>query len=194
MSLSVASTRLRTTCAKDRLAYLPGVVRVQPFGNTDHGSVLRRRGDESVKKQACPLTMIDDFRLWGSRRCRRGVSALQTWGRTPGPDTWAGHDFNYHNASLSESVFSRHCGRTSPKRSTGRGTTPIPRVRCGKAKRGCASRVPLPRTAAARCTRRGAGGGSDPRLFAADAPRAGARPDRRPDTLPPLYRGSLPPQ
>ena len=36
---------------------------------------------------------------------------------------------------------------------------------------------------------RGAGGGSDPRLFAADAPREGARPDRPSDPLPPSFRG-----
>ena len=42
--------------------------------------------------------MIDDFRLWGSRRwCRGGVRLTNV-----GPDTWAGHDLNYHNASLSE--------------------------------------------------------------------------------------------
>ena len=45
--------------------------------------------------------MIDDCRLWGSRRCRRGGVRLTN----VGSDTWAGHDFNYHNASLSEGGF-----------------------------------------------------------------------------------------
>ena len=44
------------------------------------------------------------------------------------------------------------CG-TFPKRRTRRGTTRISRVRCGKAKRSCASRVPLPPGAKARRTR-----------------------------------------
>ena len=51
--------------------------------------------------------MIDDFRLWGSRRRRRGGVRLTN----VGSDTQAGHDFNCHNASLSEGVFPRHCGR-----------------------------------------------------------------------------------
>ena len=44
------------------------------------------------------------------------------------------------------------CG-TFPKRRTRRGTTRISRVGCGKAKRSCASRVPLPPDATARRTR-----------------------------------------
>ena len=42
---------------------------------------------------------------------------------------------------------------TLPKRRIRRGTTRISRVRCEKAKRGCASRVPLPPGATARRTR-----------------------------------------
>ena len=42
---------------------------------------------------------------------------------------------------------------TSPKGRIRCGTTPIPRVGCGKAKRGCASRFPLPPGVTARRTR-----------------------------------------
>ena len=49
------------------------MVRLQPFGNTGHGPVPRRRGDESEQETGSPNDpgMIDDFRLWGSSRCRR---------------------------------------------------------------------------------------------------------------------------
>ncbi len=63
---------------------------------------------------------------------------------------------------------------TSPKRCIRRGTTRISRVRCGKAKRGCASRVP-PRPAGRRPHERGAGGGSDPTLLAAGAAQGRAK-------------------
>ena len=43
--------------------------------------------------------------------------------------------------------------RVLPKRGIGRGITSIFRVLCDKAKRGCASRVPLPHGAPARRTR-----------------------------------------
>ena len=125
--------------------------------------------------------MIDDFRLWGSRRWSRG-------GVRPtnvGPDTRAGHDFNYHNASLSEGVvlpvvverFSEtpHCKRSN---------TDVPRpLRPTEARPRLAGPPPARRGGAPHG--RGAGGGSDPRLFAADAPREGARPDRPPDTFSP---------
>ena len=59
---------------------------------------------------------------------------------------------------------------TFPKRRIRRGTTRISRVRYGKAKRGCASRVPLAwRNGAPH--ERGAGGESDPHFFGAGAPR-----------------------
>ena len=49
------------------------LVRLQPFGNTGHGPVPRRRGDESEQETGPPndRRMLDDFRLWGSSRCRR---------------------------------------------------------------------------------------------------------------------------
>ena len=89
--------------------------------------------------------MIDDFRLWGSRRCRRrGVRLTNV-----GSDTWVGHDFNYHNASLSEGDPPPLWSRAYAKRRTGCGTARISPLCCGKAKRGCASRVPTsPGTAA----------------------------------------------
>ena len=56
-----------------RLDHLPGMVRLQPFGNTGHGPVPRRCGDESEQETGSPNDggMIDDFRLWGSSRCRQ---------------------------------------------------------------------------------------------------------------------------
>ena len=51
----------------------PGMVRLQPFGNTGHGPALRRRGNGSEQETGSPNDpgMIDDFRLWGSSRCRQ---------------------------------------------------------------------------------------------------------------------------
>ena len=68
-----------------RLDHLPGMIRLQPFGNTGHGPVPRRRGDESEQETGSPNDrgMIDDFRLWGSRRWRRINAPLKkTWWRT----------------------------------------------------------------------------------------------------------------
>ena len=66
-----------------RLDHLPGMVRLQLFGNTGHGPVPRRRGDESEQETGSPngREMIDDFRLWGSSRCRRmGVTLSEGGG------------------------------------------------------------------------------------------------------------------
>ena len=54
---------------------------------------------------------------------------------------------------------------TFPKRRIRRGTTGISRVRCGKAKRGCASRVPRSLGVTAAPHERGAGGESDPPIL-----------------------------
>ena len=135
-----------------RLDFLPGTVHLQPFGNTGHGPVPRRRGDESEQETGSPNDrgMLDDFRLWGSRPCRRGVSALQTWGRTTGPDMISTTTTPPSQRAEPAPLWSK----APPKRRTGSGTTRIPRVPCGQPKRGCASRVSLPRAAAA--WRRGA--------------------------------------
>ena len=66
------------------------------------------------------------------------------------------------------------CG-TFPKRRTRRGTTRISRVRCGKAKRSCASRVPLPPGATARRTRGVLVVRATPPFFGAGAPRGRAK-------------------
>ena len=66
-----------------RLDHLPGMIRLQPFGNTGHGPVLRRRGDESEQEPGSPNDrgMVDDFRLWGASRCRRiGVTLSEGGG------------------------------------------------------------------------------------------------------------------
>ena len=78
---------------------------------------------------------------------------LSLSGRTPSPLWWG----------------------SSLKRCTRRGTTRISRVRCGKAKRGCASRVPPLAWRNGAPHERGAGGESDPTLFAAGAPRGRAK-------------------
>ena len=126
------------------------MVRLQPFGILVTVPFPVHAGMNWSKKQVHPngRGMIDDFRHWGSRRCRRKVSALQTWGRTPGPDMSSATTTPLSERAESSPLWSK----ASPKRSTGRGTTRISRVRYGKAKRGCASRVPLPRAAAARRT------------------------------------------
>ena len=57
--------------------------RLQPFGNAGHGPVPRRRRDESEQETGSPNDrgMVDDFRLWGSSRCRRiGVTHFQEGG------------------------------------------------------------------------------------------------------------------
>ncbi len=63
------------------------LIRLQPFGNTGHGPVPRRRGDESEHKTGSPhdAGMIDAFCLWGSSRCRQmGVTLSE------GGVTWKG--------------------------------------------------------------------------------------------------------
>jgi len=134
--------------------------------------------------------MIDDFRPRGSSSWRHmGVRLTNA-----GSDTWAGHDFNDHNASLSEggalAVVVESCSET---RHWKRDSTDLPSFLRPTEARLCLACPLLARRRAAPHGR-GAGGGSDPRLFAADAPREGARPDKPPDTLPTSFRGSLPPQ
>ena len=81
--------------------------------------------------------IIDDFRLPGSSRCRQVGRHLSDGG-------WRS---NMAAILLRTTLLSQRaepspgwCG-TFPKRRTRWGTTQIPRVDCGKAKRGCASRV-----------------------------------------------------
>ena len=83
---------------------------------------------------------------------------------------------------------------TFPKRRIRRWTTRISHVCCGKAKRGCASRVPPSPGVVARRTRGGAGGESDPTFFGADAPSGSVhrRVQRRAINTP--LQGSLSPQ
>ena len=133
---------------------------------------------------------IDDFRLAGSRTWRRRGVRLTI----VGPDTRAGHEFNDHNASLSEGeALAVVVERFSETPHWKRDNTDFPRpLRPTEARLRLA--CPPPASCGGVAQERGAGGGSDPRLFAADAPREGARPDRPPDTLPPSCRGSLPPQ
>ena len=79
--------------------------------------------------------------------------------------------------------------RTSTKRRIRRGTTRISRFRCGKAERGCASRVPPVARRNGAPNGRGEGGESDPYLLAASAARGRAKGDRGRDTPCPPCRG-----
>ncbi len=84
--------------------------------------------------------MIDDFHLWGSRRCRR----------KGGPQEWP--TFSPPATGLSERAEPSPLWSVAyPKRRTGRGTARISRVRCGKARRDCPSRVPRRRGALEGC-------------------------------------------
>ena len=94
--------------------------------------------------------MIDDFRLWGSSRCRR-MGEYSTETRL---FTWMVHTFDNHNASLSEAgAPSPLWYGTFPKHLIRSGTTRISRFRYRQAKRGCASRVPPSPGVTARRTR-----------------------------------------
>ena len=92
--------------------------------------------------------MIDDFRLAGSR----------TWRRRGGPPAKRGGPPRWPTSRPPTTRLSQRAepsplwSRTSTKPRIRRGTTRIPRVGWGKAKRGCASRVPLPPGATARRT------------------------------------------
>jgi len=90
----------------------------QAIAEADWDSVERYAGLNPALKRMTQLAresplsngrgIIDHFHLWGSRRCRRGVSALQTWGRTPGPDM-----ISTTKTPLSQRVEPpRRCGRT----------------------------------------------------------------------------------
>ena len=105
--------------------------------------------------------MIDDFRLRGSRPWRRmGVRLTNV-----GPDTRAGHDFIYHNASLSEgealAVVVENFSETLHWK---RDNTEFPRpLRPTEARLRLTCPSPAGRGVVAHG--RGAGGGSDPVPF-----------------------------
>ena len=90
-----------------RLNHLPGMIRLRPFGNSAHGPVPRRPGDESEQETGSPNDpgMIDGFLLWASGRCRQ-------MGRHPSDRmaVWHGGDPATHNAFLSEGEATRRCG------------------------------------------------------------------------------------
>ena len=127
------------------------MVRLQPFGNTGHGPVPRRRVGESEQETGSldDLGMIDDFRLWGSRRCRQSDA----------PPKNAGGASRWRVLSTTTTLLSQRA-EPSPlwmklclESRMGRGITSIFRSLCDKAKRGCALRVPLPSGGTARSTR-----------------------------------------
>jgi len=98
-----------------------------------------------------PRTAAKGSTISASRGQGRGVvevSALQTWGRTPGPDMSSTTTTPLSQRAKPSPLWSN----ASPKRRKGSGTTRISRFPCDQPKRGCASRVPLSRAAVARRT------------------------------------------
>ena len=79
----------------------------------------------------------------------RSVSTFQTGGWTSKVDMISTPPRLFSQTAETSPLWSE----TSAKRRIRRETTRIFRVHCGKAKRDCASRIPLPSGAAARCTR-----------------------------------------
>ena len=127
------------------------MIRLQPFGNTGHGPVPRRRWNESEQETGSPNDpgMIDDFPSGGHADAAVWVNTLQRPGYSPG---WC--TLLTTTTLLSQRAeHSRLWLETFPKHLIRRGTTRIFRVLCDKAKRGCASRVPPSPGAAARRTR-----------------------------------------
>ena len=110
---------------------------------------------------------IDDFRLWGSRRCRRINAPLKkTWWRTQ-----VAHAFDNHNASLSEggalAVVVWHFPET---RHWTRNNEHFPRPLRQSEARLCLAFPPLARRASAPHERSAGGGSAPPFLTAAAAP------------------------
>ena len=116
------------------------------------------------------LGMIDDFHLWGSRRCRRMGETATTWRCLP-----TRFMFSTTTMLLSQRAEPSPLSfETFPKRRMGRGITRNSRVPCEKAKRGGASHVPPSPGATARRTRGvlvGSPPGGEHRRAHADAPR-----------------------
>ena len=136
------------------------------------------------------LGMIDSFRLWGWRRCRRiGVHFTSV-----GLATWTGHDFDNHNASLSEGGALAVGVRDFSETPHGtRDNTDFPRPMRKSDARLRLACPPLARRAGAP-HERGAGGGSDPPTGRGDGvnPRAhhlplpvGAPASKKGGSLPP---------
>ena len=172
-----------------RLDHLPGMVRLQPFGILVTVTVLVQAGMNWSKKQVHPdgRGMIDDFRLWGSRPCRRkgGPSTQGEWLTSVAHQV--AHAFDHHNASLSEGAPSLLWTGPCLERLVGGGFARIPRVGCVKAKGGCASCF---RASPGAPHERGAGGESDPHFFGADAPPGrGKWPTLKATIYPPLRGG-----
>ncbi|MCY3759249.1 MAG: hypothetical protein OXG96_16145, partial [Acidobacteria bacterium] len=111
-----------------------------------------------------------------------------------GPDTRAGHEFNDHNASLSEGgALAVVVEGFSETRHWKRDNTDFPRpLRKSEARLCLACPLLAPRGGAPHG--RGAGGGSDPGLFAADAPPGRGKWATLKATIYLPLGGSLPPQ
>ena len=92
--------------------------------------------------------MIDDFHPWGSLKCRRRGVPLSGEGGTSKGDMLLTPTTPFSQRAEPSLLWSG----TFPKPRIRRGTTRISRVGCDKAKRVCASRVPLPPGVTARRT------------------------------------------
>ena len=146
-------------------------------------------------KQATPkpqgLGMIDDFRLWGSRRCRRTHAPLTNEGWLIQVAHQVAHAYGNCNATLSEGAPSLLWSGPCLESLIGGGLARIPRVGCDNAKRGCASCF---RASPGAPHGREEGGESDPRILASDAARGRVRLFRPLFILLPCPWGSLSPQ
>ena len=139
------------------------------------------------RKQAHPITVERSTisASGGHADAVRWVSPFQTGGRTSKGDMILICTTPLLRGRSSSSLWLA----TFTKRRTRRGTTRIPRDRCGEAKRGCASHVPPLDWRNGAPHERGAGGESDPPFLAAGAARGRAKEDRGRDTLCPPLRG-----
>ena len=132
--------------------------------------------------------LIDDFRLWGSSRCRR-MGEYSTETRL---FTWMAHTLDSHNDSLSEGGALAVVVRDFPETSHWtRDNTDFPRLMQQSEARLCLAR-PFSPGAAARRTRGAGSGGSDPRFFGAGAaPGRGRWCTPKSTTSPPLVGVAL---
>ena len=161
----------------------------QAIADTDWETLDRHGGIDAVVERVLQVEeqsastdgpgMIDDFRLWGSLRCRQMGVPLSEGGVTLKGDMIVTPTTPFPQRAEPSPLW----WGTFAKRRTGRRTTRISGVRYGKAKRGCASRVPILPGANGAPHGRDAGGESDPLVFGAGAPREEGKVDRPLATL-----------
>ena len=135
--------------------------------------------------------MIDDFRLRGSRPCRRMGGPLSDGG-------WrmqVVHDFDNYKSALSEGEAPRRCGPGCAWESAlDVGSHGFPESSGVKHRAAPAPRVPASHGASWRRTGGGGSGGSDPPFLTAGAAPGGVSRFTSQFTVNPPLGGSLPPQ